>query len=451
MYKILSFKIKDFQRIEIASAQLDPQSGITTVTGPNEQGKSAFLNAIASAVAKTPRGVQTPVHNGANKALVRLVLGEKQNDKGWESAYTIDRMWEKDASGKVTTSLRVLDNRTLKESKTPAELLKSLLGDTIIDPVDFVDRTTPAEQRKILMKLCGVDTDAIDAKIEGFQSLDTQLRAQQIAAEVNVSKLPHHPDIAEDVEIDITDIMSEINSLNELKSASMLRSNKAQTLASNVKACKEAEARALEAYNIAKQATLAAIAAESAFQRDAEAATATPLTIEEIDAQIAQAQARAQGCQALNAKIRENIAKESARKQWLEAEEQVAVNLNSLKAAKAERLAMLQSSQFPLPGLSVGPTYIEYNGMSFLDESRARQIFIATAIAVYRDAPLKVVLIRDAAVMDKKLLCELAELCDSRGAQMIVEIACDRTPDGGYDQVGDITFDGGVIVEVANA
>lgn len=132
-------EISNFMRVTAFS--VDAHGSHVVISGQNGSGKSSTLNAIWSALkGASARDTPEPVHQGKEKAVVRLDLGE----------YVVTRHWSAKSSRLVVTAA---DGSKIAK---PQELLDGLLGKFSLDPVAFLDRR-PQDQVDDVLSLAGVE------------------------------------------------------------------------------------------------------------------------------------------------------------------------------------------------------------------------------------------------------------------------------------------------------
>lgn len=425
MYKVITVQIKDFQRISFAHAEFDPNKNVIKVGGQNKQGKTAFLNAITSALQSIPKTADHPVRNGANEAFIRLTLGEDPNRSGtWTPRFIIDRTIKRDGDKHSTASTITDLSPDARQRRLGATYAKELLGLVMIDPLAFL-KMEPVEQRRYLVSKFNIPVDEIDERISARRDKDRELNRIQIAAEERVKTLDHFSDVKETREIDPADILREIESATTHNNRIIAHKLRYDAAAADVERCKAALAEAI--------------------RRVEEIGMPAEVPIDE--AVIAQKRVKLDSIVELNRKIRANLGWEEARAAWMNAEAQTKENLELLAADMDERVQVLKDAKLPLPGLAIDETYVTYNGLTLREASAAEQIVVATALSAVGRSELRLVLIRDASLMDDEMLSSLVETCERLGAQAVLEVVANKE-DGKFDTLADVYMDDGVAIQI---
>ena len=144
-------EIGNFMRIEALT--VTPDGKHLRISGPNKSGKTSAVTAIWAALQNSSRRTPEPVHRGADKAVIKLDLGE----------YQVERTY---ADGKSALTVTASDGSRISK---PQQLLDSLLSDLALDPVAFL-ALRPRDQVDQLLAVVGVKTpvEAV-ARIAGEQ------------------------------------------------------------------------------------------------------------------------------------------------------------------------------------------------------------------------------------------------------------------------------------------
>ena len=89
--RIVALTAENVKRL--TAVHIEPQGNVVQITGRNRQGKTSVLDAIWWAIEGASHIQASPIHKGADKARIRLDLGEilgRRSDPwpgGWGRAY----------------------------------------------------------------------------------------------------------------------------------------------------------------------------------------------------------------------------------------------------------------------------------------------------------------------------------------------------------------------------
>lgn len=138
-------------------------------------------------------------------------------------------------------------------------------------------------------------------------------------------------------------------------------------------------------------------------------------TVDDVQAQIRQAERT-------NAQVRENRAYAEARakvESLAKVSDEMTDTLARLDSEKRERIA---SAKYPVDGLGFGDDgVVTFGGVPLSQASQAEQIRVSMAIGLALNPELRVVLIRDASLLDDKSLALVAEMAKRADAQVWLE------------------------------
>lgn len=403
---------KNFRRLEVV--RFEPAtSGTTVACGANAQGKTSLLDGIMAALGGAKCCPERPIRDGEDRGEVVLRVG----------SYMVSRRWTRDEDGDEKTYLsvsRIVPGEDGCEHPmpmpSPQAFLESLVGggkSLAFDPLAFAD-SKPSEQVKILREVSGVDLASIDAEIAELEA------ERKVTQKVTSSSLPPSPAPPKVTQADV-DTADEAYQAARSTSERWLsvretRQRGGQKLKANADVIKRIndEISALEA-------RIAALKKEQTAVYDNSVATEKWLAEHPLPEQ---PQTTEKAMQALaNAK-----AGKDAYERHLQAE----ARLEGQKAARAEldkrivatrarREELLAAATFPVQGLGFGDGCVTWQGRPLSSASSAERIKVSLAIAAALSGPLKVVLIREASLLDDEAMAKISEWAKQEGIQVFAE------------------------------
>lgn len=408
---VTGIDISDFKRVRlIRNMQIDPEKGLITIGGENENGKSSILDAIQWTLASV--NVVNRDRDGADApARARVILSAKTPD-GYKPAFKVVRT----DKGLTVQTMDDID----MDVRKPAEWLRSVLGAVMVDPVAFLTMP-PRDQRAKLIAALGIDPAEIDAKIKAAKDAKDRLESTQAQAKARVQGLPEHPDVTELEEVSVSDLLTEMTAANQHNMAIQAKTQKHRTATEEVE-----RLRAL-------------LAAAEAEVKATDPSGDAPIDTSAIEAKIA-------GVQGLNEKIRDNRAKRLARQDWEKAEAELGTAVAAYNDARKQKIDMLASAKMPCEDLDFDDDGLTLKGKPFADSSMSQRIRAATAISLAGAGDLPLVLIRDASTLDNRSLAELAKTAHELGAQVLAEIVSNKIEDA-WDRKTDFVVEDGQIVD----
>ncbi|HEU4344375.1 MAG TPA: hypothetical protein VFU31_22675, partial [Candidatus Binatia bacterium] len=112
--------------------------------------------------------------------------------------------------------------------------------------------------------------------------------------------------------------------------------------------------------------------------------------------------------------------------------------IDSYDKAKSDQLS---AAKFPLPGLSFDDTGVLLNGVPFTQGSQAQQLQAAIAIGIAMNPTVRVILVRDASLLDDRSMELVAKMAAEHDMQFWLERVSDDAP-------GAIVIEDGAVKEV---
>ncbi len=409
--RLTASNVKRLKAVEIA-----PRGHVVTITGRNGSGKSSTLDAIQYALAGKDAICREPLRRGEKKGMVECDLGE----------YVVRRTFTEGGGGTLT--VRAPDGAIYP---SPQALLDRLNGRLTFDPLAFA-RMRPADQAETLRGLLGLDFAAQDADRARVYAERTTVNAAGKALRARYDAMPHHPD-APEAEVSASEILAEQEQAqhrNEKVREQAARGEAAKRRAQDLGAAVyETEAAVTEAKNEIerwqrilvereqKHAQAMDLARDARAEADRVAAEAA-----EPEQDLAPFRARIAEVEATNRKVRENRARAELGRELEQrrAESQRLTDaIEAIDRAKAEAIA---AARMPVEGLGFDATgLVTLHGLPFDQASQAEQIKVSVAMGLALNPTLKVLLVRDASLLDADSLALVAQMAQEADAQVWLE------------------------------
>lgn len=398
---IIELQINDIKRI--SAIEVDPVTGEPVIlTGDNAQGKSSVLDAIVFALSN--KGLDDPIRHGRMSGSITIKLGADKVE------YTVERKVTK--KGEYLT-LTDADGNAVPKAQT---FLNGLLGNYAFDPLAFT-ALKPKEQVEALKAAAGLDFTELDANRAQFYAERTTVGrdGKDLKARFDAMTAP-----TADVPADEVSAAELLKTLGELQKAAASGTNAEtrETAASEAHAAALQTAARLKAELEAAEAKAEKAGAEVTTARDALAAARAAAPTADT---LAAAQAAVEAVDTTNAAIR-------AARTYRETEEKLKdmrlkhANLDrrieEIDEAKKESI---KNAALPLDGLELTDDGVLFGGTFFSQMSTAEQIRISTLVAMSQNPALKIILIREGALMNRANLAMIAELGKERGYQLWIE------------------------------
>lgn len=416
--RLTTIEIKDFQAVTDVTIR-PGERGLLCLGGENESGKSSVLRALDTLFGgKIPLD---PVHHGADEA---VIVGTLHDDDGTE--LTVKRRIGPDRKSKQW----VITDGDGRKDTAPAKWLARRIGDSFIDPLEFL-RAKPAVQREKLLSCLGIGDELSKLNAERKSAYDqrtaknTLLKAEKATLE-RIGSAPEVPPV-----VDVSALTAK---LREAQAHNGARAEKKReidaveeriTSSAGAIADQEQEVRDLEAKLAAQKerleryrsaaSQLSASAEQLRAEYDGMAPEADTFDIEaDLDAATERNDAHATAAQ--------------QRAQWDGAKEKAGA-LKKDSDALTTRIAEIdqkkedavKSADIPVEGLGVDDDGVTYNGVPFESASDARRRQVSMAVAAALRPNLRAIWCKDGALLDDKAMAELAAWAEEQDMLLVLE------------------------------
>lgn len=397
--KILSIEIDNV--LAITAVRLEPNGRPVVIGGANGAGKSSVLNAIAMAFGGGRAIPEEPMHRGAESAHVVCETEE----------LTVTRKWT--AAGKSTIEVRARDGSRVAK---PQEVLDRLFGALTFDPLAF-ERMAPRDQRAALMKIAGLDFAASDAQRAAAYDARTDVNREVKRLEGAVASIPPTPAGGPTEERSIGDVLAELRRRETGNAENAARRRELGALRD--RATKQAETiRRLRSELAAAEETLASMT------RDGKAMAAVVEAL--VDAPTSEVSAQIATLEADNKRARDFQAREKLRTDLRAAQAKADAHTKTIEGIDAKKAAAAAAAKYPIPGLVVTDDGVRLNGVPFANASSAERLRASVAIGAAENPQLRVMLIRDGALLDDRSLETLAGIAAEYDIQTWTEVVGNR-------------------------
>ena len=417
--RILKLQITDVKRI--SAAHIEPNGGMVILTGKNGAGKTSVLDAIQMALGGGDTIPPKPIREGASKGKVEMDLGD----------VIVTRTFTENGGGSLKIDAKV-DGTTRAAIKSPQTWLNERIGKLSFDPLAFMRQDSKA-QGETLRKLTGINTADLDAQRKAAYDERTLLNRQVRDAEGALASMPTYPD-APPCHVSAEDIQKEIQAARVTNAEADKALRNAQTWAENVHRAQEDHTKALsevtrlegllaEAKNtVASKASLLATCQSQCAA--AETAAQSAVRIDE-----APLLTRLTEVGTTNLHVAANLAHEAAAKKVEELQAKADGLTTKIDFIDAQKAQLLAETAFPIEGLSFDADGgVTFKGLPLCQASGAEQVRVSMAVALAMNPKLKLVLIRDASLLDADSRALVAEMAEAAEAQVWLECVGEGDP-----------------------
>lgn len=422
--KIVSLTAENVKKLK--AVEIKPDGSLVQITGANGSGKSSVLDAIYMALAGTKAIPSKPVRTGADKARIKLDLGD----------VIVTRRFT--AAGGTSLTVEAADGA---KYGSPQKMLDELLGSLTFDPLEF-SRMDPRKQLETLRGLVQIDVniDQLDAdnKHDYDARTDVNRRAKTLRTQAeSIVVDPGAP--AEPV--DVSELTAEMQRAGEHNADIERRRANREKAAGDIAARRASAAnyrRMIEDMRQkiaeAEQSAVENEEAAKGLQERINAAGELPTPID-----VAAISAKINAAAATNQAVARNKDRAELERQATAAETNAAALTKQIDERTAKRAEAIASATMPVPGLSFGDGEVIYQDLPFDQACSAEQLRVSVAIAMAGNPKLRVLRIKDGSLLDENGLQLIAEMAAERDYQVWIE----RVDTSG--KVGIVMEDGEVV------
>lgn len=421
-FTIVGLEVENYKRIR--AVHIDPKGNVIELSGKNRQGKTSILDAIWSVFKQASVTNDRPIHDGADRATIKVNLGTIRAERRY--------------SEKGTTL--VLESAEGAKFSKPQQLLDEIIGDLSFDPLAFT-RMKPAEQYDQLRRMVPleVDVDQLEAMNEGDFGRRTELNRAMSAKRATASALIV-PDGLPDQPLDEKALLDKIEGAAranaDIEKRKMSRARVADEVRNLSAAAQAQRDRAADFRRLAEEAERTATMHEQeAMVQKRRLETAEPLPAPVDVAATRQELERAQQINAGIAKARE---RERIRAEADELARQAEELTQAMQGRNHAVIQAIANAKMPIAGLSFAKGQVTFNGQPFSQASGAEQLMVSMAIGMFANPKLRVILIRDASLLDDESMVTVRKMAEKHGYQVWLERVTSNQGVGVYIEDGTV-------------
>lgn len=389
--KIMALEAENVKRIKAVALTPAP-TGLTLVGGNNNQGKTSVLDALAWALGGEKFRPDAAVREGAVAPAhlkVKLSNGVVVERKGKNSSLTVT-----DPTGR----------------RSGQQLLNAFVEPLALDLPRFMD-ASDKEKADILLRIIGIG-DALQTRDREIKALyDKRTFTGQLAQQKKnfAEELIYYPDVPEEP-VSASDLIHQ-------QQAILARNGENQRLRQNLAGLEE-KSRVLADRRAQLEQTLALLVKEQAEVNEL-LCTARKSAENLQDESTAELEASIRGIEETNRKVRANCEKSRAADEAAQYASEYDKLTEAIAQKRADRMALLNGADLPLPGLSVEDGLLTYQGRHWKDMSGSDQLRVAAAIVRRLNPDCGFVLLDKLEQMDMTTLNEFSRWLEAEGLQAI--------------------------------
>lgn len=397
--KINRLEIENVKRIH--SAVVEPaQDGLTIIGGKNRQGKTSVLDAIAWALGGAKYQPSQAVNaDSAIPPRLKVIM---------DNGLVVER------KGK-NSDLKVTDPSGKKGGQ---QLLNEFVEELALNLPKFME-ASGKEKANTLLQIIGVGPKLAELDQKERELYQERLYVGRTAdqKEKFAREQPYYPDAPQE-------LVSPSELIRQQQDILARNGEKARIRANATEAERKAEAaeQALSmAYGAAAEAERRLEEAKAAYNKAMEEKEIAFSDTENAgdDESTAELEENIADIESINIKVRANMNKIQAEEDAKEYRDQYTRLTQDIEDVRAEKTALLDSADLPLPGLSVMDGELIYNGQKWDNMSSAEQMIVSTSIVRKLNPKCGFVLLDKLEAMDLDTLKEFGQWLEEEGLQAI--------------------------------
>ena len=405
MSKIIKLQAENIKRLK--AVEITPDGNTVIITGRNEQGKSSVLDSICYCLGGKDwlKDTPTPIHNGAEDALVRIETED----------LIIERTWT--ANDKTYLKVMAKDGASYS---SPQAMLDKLIGNLSFDPLEF-SKLERSQQVSTLLQLIDlkIDLNEIAAKKKQLYDERTAINREFKTLQATHSQLPEPEKNLPDKEIPIGSATATLTEATNVirendKKRELLRQveNEAMLLELSLKDARERIDSLLKL-----QKDLEAKRKETLDR----AAKGKKIVDALIDPDLIDIQAQIDDVEEVNQKIRRRAAYVNIHNQMDDKKLESDRLTGEMEALETSKVDAIAKAKFPITGLSFDENGVTYKGIPFTQCSSAERLRVSLAIAMALNPKLRVIRIMDGSLLDAENMKVIDSMAKDKDFQVWIE------------------------------
>lgn len=388
---ITSLEVENVKRIKAVALTPAP-TGLTLVGGNNNQGKTSVLDALAWALGGDRFRPDAAVRDGAMAPAhlkVTLSNGVIVERKGKNSALTVT-----DPTGR----------------RSGQQLLNAFIEPLALDLPRFME-ASDREKADILLKIIGIGTELHTRDLEIKSLYDKRTFTGQLAQQKKhfAEELIDYPDAPEEP-VSASDLIRQQQEILARNGENQRKRDRLAQLTALFERQKKVVADLEFQLSTEKQRL-------TTMQADVKIAQTSAADLQ--DESTAELEASIQNIEETNQKVRANLEKARAEDEAAHYADEYDKLTEAITQKRADRMALLNGADLPLPELSVEDGALTYKGKHWRDMSGSDQLRVATAIIRRLNPDCGFVLLDKLEQMDMTTLAEFGRWLESEGLQAI--------------------------------
>ena len=406
-YRIVGLVAESFKRLQAVEIKPEPGDPLVVISGENEQGKSSVLDSIFA----------TLDYANASKEIPRMIHG--QDDAASIAIDLGDIIVTRKVTQKGTTL--VVKGKEGFKFPSPQAVLDSLAG-KMFDLSEFIERMTPAEQKKALLEVLNLpfDLNELEKEYKKVYEQRTETNRDLTKQKGHLSTLPNPKPGLPEKEVSTQELLDKMQEVTDEKAANSQKRTRLEGI-KNQGIAKIQEIKDLEEEVKRLQDRMGNKVAEKYQLLESYNALKAEVA-KLVDPDTAAIQEQLNSLEQTNRDIRNNLAYLKANSEVTRLEKESAALTNDLTEMDQRKADALKAANLPVEGLSFDEEGLVWDNAPFKQASTSAKLRVAFGMAVAKDPKIRVALCRGYQAFDKKNKALLIELARKHHFQIWAEM-----------------------------
>lgn len=411
--------------MRLKAITIRPNGNAVVIGGENRNGKSSSLNAIAMALGGEKLVPKEPIRKGEDHGIARVELS---------NGIIVERNFKRTDNAKGYVSSLKVSSKDNSSFRSPQSLLDALISDFSFDPLAFAE-AEPEKQLSMLKSLVGLDFTELDEQRQGLydERREINRKVKELSAQIEGIKLPKDPG----EEISVQSLLGQVQELeaeNRKAEEAQKKAEEGFRTVENLQASLSTgnlQATELQAEIEALQARLLTVQNNNVYlveQIEEKTKKAQELRAEALDFEVRDLKPllkEISSAQTHNTEVNSFQQLEKQRKNLekkLKEATQSSENLTSaIDGIDKDKQMQIEEAEFPVEGLGFSETGVLFNDVPLEQASAEETIDISIAMGMALNPQLKVLLVRNASLLDTKRFNALVKVAEESDYQIFLE------------------------------
>jgi hypothetical protein len=405
MTKIVEFQAENTRVLKCVRIVPDADSNLVVIGGDNGAGKTTVLDDIDLIFSGAKKSPTLPIRVGQTQARAAVKLS---------NGVEVTREW--DAKG---TRVTIRGNDGKKVHGGTQGLLDSMFSAVAFEPLEFADRMDQKRQAEVLRGLVGLDFSELDTKRASLYSERENDGRDLRAAEGQLAGMVEAPEGTPGDEVSVATLMDEKAKADKINANADGIEREYLSRCDEVDRSAKVISRLQDELAEAETRWATAVSSRDSFKEEKEHAA-------RVDTAPIVEQIRSADTVNRSVRAKKSRAQKAAEVERMRAERQKLTE--AIEAIDAEKSTKLAAVKWPVEGLGFNSDGVTYKGVPFAQASKAERYKVSVAIGAQCNPELRVMLARDASLLDDKTIHLLAGLAKEHDLQLWMERVSDRDP-----------------------